>query len=136
MAEHFGIFAAQWVDEDGENLDPLPVLDERLLRRRLAELGADLGEEDGEGGWLHGTVSYDLLLCRGSDGQLRMMDGAISYLSPTGTSTSDARAVFTGLYDLAGELGARLWLTGGVVMPEPQSKADIEEWIREAGDVP
>ncbi|PPK94234.1 hypothetical protein CLV92_108136 [Kineococcus xinjiangensis] len=136
MAEHFGIFAAQWVDEDGQELDSLPVLDEALLRARLAQLGAELGEGENEGCWLRGSVAYDFLLCRGSDGRLRMMDGSMNYLSPTAASTGDARAVFTGLYELAGELRARLWLTGGSLMPEPQSAADVEWWIRQAGDVP
>lgn len=63
-----------------------------------------------------------------------MVDGTIAYLSPTAVASRDVRAVFTGLLKLAETVGARLWQTGGVIVPIPLGREDIDGWIREMSD--
>lgn len=119
---------------DVENVNGMPVLDEPLMRAGLRELGAELLADEDEGTWTHGTVAYDFLLCRGEDARLRMVDGTVSYLTPTGVKSRDVRAVFMGLFELAEVAGARFWQTAGGLLPEPLDLGDVEGWIREMSD--
>ncbi|GAA0305633.1 hypothetical protein [Kineococcus aurantiacus] len=119
---------------DIEHVDGMPELDEALVRSQLTALGATLLPGQDEGSWVQGTVAYDFLLCRGENSRLRMVDGTIAYLSPTAVASRDVRAVFTGLLKLAETVGARLWQTGGVIVPIPLGREDIDGWIREMSD--
>jgi hypothetical protein len=122
-------------EESAWDVEVMPVLPEVAVRSQLEQLGAQLAPGEDEGSWEHGTVAYDFSLCRGVDEQLRMVDGSMHYLSLGGTRSSDVRAVFTGLRQVAVGVGAGLYQTGGVAKPEAVDAGEVERWVREVSDV-